>query len=232
MAGFNIAGKVQTVLGLVGPGELGVTFTHDHLLVDTAHMLAPPDEASARNLFYAPLTLETLAYRRHYSERNAAVGGLQDINVAIDEANLFKQYGGGTIVEPSSMGIGRDPKGLARISRATGVKVIMGGSFYVDASHPKDMSERDESELVEKIVLDIIEGVDGTGIRSGVIGEVGCTWPLTDNERKVLRASGRAQQITGAPLLIHRAETRWPAGDYRDSERGLERTSRTQSLGI
>ena len=45
--------------------------------------------------------------------------------------------------------------------------------------------------------------MDDTGIRSGVIGEVGCSWPLTDNERKVLRASGRAQVLTGAPLLIH-----------------------------
>ena len=203
MAAFNIAGKVQTVLGLVDPSELGVTFTHDHLLVSTDHMVDPPAEASARNLYAAPVSLESLAYRKYHFGRVAAVSGLEDVDTAIDEANLFKQYGGGTIVEPSSMGIGRDPVGLARISRATGVKIIMGGSYYVDAAHPADMGERDESELVEKIVTDIVEGVDGTGIRSGVIGEVGCTWPLTDNERKVLRASGRAQRITGAPLLIH-----------------------------
>ena len=42
-----------------------------------------------------------------------------------------------------------------------------------------------------------------TGVRAGIIGEVGCSWPLTANERKVLRASGRAQALTGAPLLIH-----------------------------
>ena len=203
MAGFNIEGKVQTVLGLVDPGELGVTFTHDHLLVSTDHMVDRPAEASARNLYDAPVSLESLAYRKYHFGRVAAVSGLEDVDLAIDEANLFKQYGGGTIVEPSSMGIGRDPVGLARISKATGVKIVMGGSFYVDAAHPADMSQRDESELVEKIVQDIVEGVDGTGIRSGVIGEVGCTWPLTDNERKVLRASGRAQRITGAPLLIH-----------------------------
>ena len=203
MAGFNIEGKVQTVLGLVDPVELGVTFTHDHLLVSTDHMVDRPAEASARHLYHQPVTLESLAYRKYHFGRVAAVSGLEDVELAIDEANLFKQYGGGTIVEPSSMGIGRDPVGLARISRATGVKIVMGGSFYVDAAHPADMSQRDESELVEKIVQDIVEGVDGTGIRSGVIGEVGCTWPLTDNERKVLRASGRAQRITGAPLLIH-----------------------------
>ena len=45
--------------------------------------------------------------------------------------------------------------------------------------------------------------MDDTNIRAGIIGEIGCTWPLTDNERKVLRASARAQQETGAAILIH-----------------------------
>ena len=56
-----------------------------------------------------------------------------------------------------------------------------------------------EDDIVDLIVGDITEGADGTGIRSGIIGEVGCDWPLTDNERKVLKASARAQRMTGAP---------------------------------
>ena len=55
----------------------------------------------------------------------------------------------------------------------------------------------------KQIVRDVTEGVDGTGIRSGIIGEVGCSWPLTDNERKVVRAAAMAQRATGAPILIH-----------------------------
>ena len=35
------------------------------------------------------------------------------------------------------------------------------------------------------------------------MGEVGCSWPLHPNERKVLRATARAQRSTGAPILIH-----------------------------
>ncbi len=60
-----------------------------------------------------------------------------------------------------------------------------------------------EDEIVDEIVRDIFEGVEETGVRAGLIGEVGCSCPLTVNERKVLRASGRAQQLTGAPLMIH-----------------------------
>ena len=79
----------------------------------------------------------------------------------------------------------------------------MGSSYYVDAVHPLDIKDRSEDELAEEIVSDITNGVGNSGIKSGVISEVGCTWPLTDNERKVLRASGRAQCLTGAPITIH-----------------------------
>ena len=60
-----------------------------------------------------------------------------------------------------------------------------------------------EDDVVRQIVSDVTVGVDGTTFRSGVIGEVGCSWPLMPNERKALRASARAQLITGAPILIH-----------------------------
>ena len=72
-----------------------------------------------------------------------------------------------------------------------------------DAVHPEDMDERNVEELAREIVGDITEGVDGSGIRAGIIGEVGCTWPLTPNERKSLSASAIAQRETGAAILIH-----------------------------
>jgi phosphotriesterase-related protein len=65
------------------------------------------------------------------------------------------------------------------------------------------MDARSEDAIVDEIVRDVVDGVRQTGVRAGVIGEVGCSWPLTGNERKVLRASGRAQRRTGAPLLVH-----------------------------
>jgi phosphotriesterase-related protein len=40
-------------------------------------------------------------------------------------------------------------------------------------------------------------------IRAGIIGEIGCSWPLHENERKVLRAAAQAQQPTGASISVH-----------------------------
>ena len=101
------------------------------------------------------------------------------------------------MVDATSLGLGRDPVGLTRISRATGVHVIMGSSFYVGVTHPADMDERSEESLTEQIAGDVLRGVGNTGIKAGIMGEVGCTWPLRPTERKVLRANGSGAETHG-----------------------------------
>ena len=177
MTSKSLVGSVQTVCGPITPDRLGVTLTHEHLLIDLSPTIAPADGASARDFFDLPVSSETLARIRYYTVPNADDARLSDVSDAIDEVNLYKQYGGGSLLDATSIGISRDPIGLARISRATGVNVIMGSSYYVNAAHPHDMDGHSEDQIVEQIVLDVTEGVDDTGIRSGVIGEVGCSWP-------------------------------------------------------
>jgi phosphotriesterase-related protein len=187
----------------VEPSELGPTTTHEHLLIDFSCMFTPPVEASLRHRAYEPITLENLGWVRHnhYSNINNLL--VIDEETAIAEASRYRRVGGGTIVDATTRGIGRDPMALARISRATGVHVVMGAGYYVDRVHPENMDALPESEIHRQIVEEIAVGVDGTGVKAGIIGEIGCTWPLTDNERKVLRASSAAQRDTGASILIH-----------------------------
>ena len=196
-------GMVQTVLGAVEPSELGPTTTHEHLFIDFRIMFQEPEEASLQYRAHEQITLQNrgwIAYN-HYSNINNL--WVVEEEVAIEEARLFKRVGGGTMVDATTIGIGRDPLGLARVSREAGINIVMGAGFYVDVVHPDDMDSRTEDDLARKIVEDVEVGVDGTGVRAGIIGEVGCTWPLTDNERKSLRASAIAQQETGAAILIH-----------------------------
>src|SRR2546422_831444 len=83
------------------------------------------------------------------------------------------------------------------------LNVIMGAGYYVAASHPTDMNRRTVDELAREMIADVTAGVGDTGIRSGLIGEIGTTYPWTENEKKVLRAAIIAQRETGAPLMIH-----------------------------
>jgi phosphotriesterase-related protein len=196
-------GKVQTVLGEVEPGSLGITLTHEHLLIDLRCYFEMPEEASERWYVDRPVTMETLGKIRSQFYTNKDNQMLLDERFAIEEVLKYRYAGGNSLVDTTSIGIGRDPLALARISRATGLKVIMGASHYVPESHPVDMDERSEESIAQRIIDDVTVGVGDTGVKSGVIGEVGNHTPLTENMRKVLRASAYAQVETGAPILIH-----------------------------
>ena len=199
------AGRAQTVLGLVDADTLGPTIMHEHLLLYASHIAKQPAAEPERTLFHAPVALDVLGSIRYGKLVNLDNCSLSSEQTAVEETLLFSRAGGRTIVDATSIGIGRNPTGLARIARATGLNIVMGCSYYVEETHPADrnVTERAEGELAEEIARDVLEGADDTGIRAGLIGEVGCSWPLTEVERKVLRASVRAQRMTGAPLMIH-----------------------------
>ncbi len=199
----SMSGKIQTVLGTIDPGELGVTLGHEHLLVDLSRFPGDPADSIAPEIYDQRVTLENLGYISHYHVPNVDNSRLDDVQTAIDEARMYVERGGRSMIDATCVGIGRDPEALVHISKEAGLTVIMGASYYTDLAHPDDMDERAEDDIVAEIVRDVTVGVGDTGVKSGIIGEVGCSWPLTDNERKVLRASGRAQRNTGAPLLIH-----------------------------
>ena len=202
MVGSERLGKIQTVLGPIDPDLLGITLTHEHLLIDMECYFEMPDEASERAWVDAPVTMDRLgglSSRLHNLDNIK----LLDERSAIEEVSHYRHEGGNSIVDTTSIGIARDPLALARISRATGVNVVMGASHYVPISYPPDMDSLSEEEIADRIIADVTAGVGETQIKSGIIGEVGCHWPMTDNLRKVLRASAHAQQETGAPISIH-----------------------------
>ena len=191
------------MLGPVHPSELGPTTTHEHLHIDFSFMYRPARDTPSEEMADAPITLENLGWvrRNYYSNRFNLQ--LLDLDTAVSEVGKYRDAGGGAIVDATTIGIGRNPEALARISRESGVHIVMGAGFYVAAVHPEDMDRRSVDDLARQIVGDIVEGVDGTGVRAGIIGEVGCTWPLDPNERKSLAAAAIAQGETGAAVLVH-----------------------------
>jgi len=199
----ELRGKAQTVLGLIDPLTLGMTTTHEHVLIDFVCMYVPPTDATLKYRGEEQVALHNVGWIRYDPFRNRDNLELMDEDTAIEEIALFGRVGGGTIVDATTFGIGRDPMALARIARATGVNIVMGAGYYVGSVHPEDMKDKTEDVITQQIIDELTVGTDGTDIKAGIIGELGCSWPLQDNERKVLRAGARAQQETGAGILIH-----------------------------
>ena len=199
----EMSGLVQTVLGPVRPDDLGPTMTHEHLVIDFLCMFDQPSDPGERSKAFEPVTLENLGWVRYNPFKNRDNLQRLDEDTAVSEASLYKEAGGRSIVDATTIGIGRDPEALARIARATGLNVVMGAGYYVDAVHPEGMDDRTELDIANEMIADITRGVGDTGVKAGIVGELGCSWPLTRNERKVLRAGARAQRQTGVAILIH-----------------------------
>jgi len=207
MSDTRLAGKVQTVLGLIEPNELGITLPHEHFLVDQTLggvFFVEPEKLSERALAYQPVSLENLTWVRYHTKDSLDNQILNDVDTAINEAMLFTYEGGQSIVDQTNKGLGRDPRALARISRATGLNIIMGSGYYADSPKTHDaVAALSEEAIAEEIVADFIHGAEGTNVRAGIIGELGCSWPLKPNEAKGLRAGALAQQALGAGMNIH-----------------------------
>jgi len=196
-------GKVQTVLGTIDPSQVGATTTHEHLIINFSMMLRPPPGNISREMCHEPVTMENLGWIRQFCYSNLDNLLVLDETTATEEARLYKSNGGGTIVDATTIGIGRNPTALTRISRESGVNIVMGAGYYVESAQIDAVRNMDEQAIQENIIKELTVGVDDTEIKAGIIGEIGCTWPLEDNERKVLRAAAKAQAKTGAAILIH-----------------------------
>jgi len=199
----SLSGKVQTVLGPIEPEQLGVTITHEHLLADLHCVFRKPVKAGDLGRAHQPITLENLGWVRQNWMSSWPNLFLDDEELAVQEALYYKHAGGDTLVDMTNHGLGRDPQALFRISRATGLHIVMGCGYYVAPSHPPDFGQRSQDDITQEIIREVTEGADGTGIKAGIIGEIGTSWPITEDEKKSVRAAAEAQKATGAPLSIH-----------------------------
>lgn len=170
--------EVITVLGAITPDEMGITQTHEHLILD--------------------------AYD-HYGDYGFVI---DDEELVIEELQEFTRLGGKTICDVTLDEIGRNPRALARVSHASNVHVVMGCGWYREFAYPDVVKERNSNELAEILVREIEEGVGNTGIRAGIIGEIGTgRHYIKPAEERVFRAAALAQQKTGVAISTH--TTRW-----------------------
>lgn len=169
-----VALVARTVLGDVDASQLGVTLCHEHLALDAREGFRDPDI------------------------------WLDNPDHVADDLLEAKQHGLRSVVDVTSIGMKREPTALVRIAELTGLNVIAPAGFYRGHFLPAYVGELEVPQLVDAIVREVEEGIDGTGVRAGVIGEVGASpGEITPVERRLFLASARAQQQTGACIIAH-----------------------------
>jgi len=189
-------GFVRTVLGDVAPEGIGPVMIHEHLLFD----IVPPDATGDRDAQIKPRDRWQIDYRSNEHPANAHQS---DPSVAASELSAFAADGGSLIVDQSVAGLARDADGLARAARDGGVHVVASAGTYTAPFLDAATLAMDETALTKRFSGEISDGLDGTNIRAGLIGEIGCSWPLQPVERRALVAAAQAQAATGAAVSVH-----------------------------
>lgn len=201
--GNSSSGMAMTVEGPVDPGGLGITLTHEHFLLDIQCYALPPRTDRQRAHLGKPLAMEMLGEIRRDVTSFPEALLLDNQDTAARELGEFVKSGGKTVVDCTPKGIGRNVAGVRDIGRHVGLNMIVGCGYYIGASHPPEVRGASVDSLRESLLSEINAGIDGTGIRPGVIGEIGTSQPVQAEEWKVLEAACQAQKATGLPLYIH-----------------------------
>lgn len=205
----ELCGKALTVLGPVDADSLGVTLPHEHILHDSTFSFVESTDPKGREQAHQPLCLENLSWVLRHPYSNLDNLRLDSEETAVKELTLFKEAGGRTVVEQSVRGLSGNPLALARISRATGLNIIMATGYYVSSTHPKALARMRVEEVADELVRDIMAGIGNTGVRAGIlkaaIGGSGShpAAVIGVGDRKILDACAFAQRHTGAAIEIH-----------------------------
>jgi len=171
-----MSGLIRTVLGDISPDQLGVTYMHEHLIIDS------PIVANDFNFIHLPNEID-----------------------AINEVNLCKKVGVGAMLDCMPLGSGRDAKKLARIAEATGVNIISATGLHHDRYYNEDdiLEKSSADQLAELFLRDINDGMDGTTAKAGVIKVVTSGPNIKDREIKLFEAAAIAHKRSGAPIISH-----------------------------
>ncbi len=170
---------IQSVLGPLPVSQLGVTLPHEHLLVDF-------------------IGADKVSRERYRPDEVAAV--------ALPHLERLKQAGCRTLFDCTPAYIGRDPKLLQRLARASGVQLITNTGYYGAANDkyvPAHAYQESAEQLAARWIAESREGIEGTSIKPGFMKIGVDNGPLSEIDRKLVRAAALAHLETGLTIASH-----------------------------
>jgi phosphotriesterase-related protein len=164
---------VNSVLGPIDTNDLGFTLMHEHIIVAAAGI----------SRTYPELLGEKLLDR------------------LVPEVIKAKNAGIATIVDTTTLDLGRDIGILAQVAKRAKINIIACTGWWLEA--PTFLTSVPTKQLVQIFVREIQEGIDGTGIKAGILKAASDAGGVTEWQEKILRAVARAHLLTNVPIMLH-----------------------------
>lgn len=193
---------IRTVLGDIAPEELGITLGHEHLLIDLRGLWDSPPPPRAHLVDQEP-TLQNRGelMRNPYDSRPNLL--IDDPELSFRELMHYKAAGGQGLIDMTTVGIKPDPEALCALAQRTGLHVVADCGYYRQPVLPEEIHDRSTEEIADDLLRWLTEGMYGTTIQAGLMGELGTSSPIYPFEERQLRAAARVQRQTGASINVH-----------------------------
>ncbi|HEX7859630.1 MAG TPA: esterase [Verrucomicrobiae bacterium] len=168
---------LMTTAGPIKQNAAGIILPHEHLFTD----LRGPDAAG-------------------YGEAD----GAEVMRVMVPLLEDARKAGVETLIECTTIGVGRNVPIIAELARRTGMQIVVPTGVYGRANFaPKKYAEMSEDELARWMITEVVVGIEGTGVQAGFIKTAASETELRPLEVKFLRASARASKATGVAIASH-----------------------------
>ena len=177
---------VRTVLQDIQPHEMGLTYSHEHIVIEESFpTTANPDFI------------------------------LNNTELISAELREFYQQGGRTVVDTMPANCGRNVIKLATVSQNSNVNIIAPTGIHLEIYYPPNhwRYHLSADELTSLFVKDITEGIDEhdygcpiikrTSHKAGLIKLATGDEKITTHQQKIFEAVVHAHLETGAPMLTH-----------------------------
>lgn len=165
---------VNTVLGPLDTAQLGFTLSHEHVGTNAAGL------------------------RHTYPEFIDRAGIIEQSTAAMKEAYT---EGVRSIVDVTTIDLGRDIEMIREVSRASGVQIIAATGNHLAV--PRPFAEVSPDAIAPLYVREIEVGIEGSGIKAGIIKVASDRGGITAPQEVVLRAAARTHNQTGIPISTH-----------------------------
>ena len=180
---------IRTVLGDITPAEMGLTYSHEHIVIDESF----PTQQNAAFL-------------------------LNDVDKISKELKSFYEAGGRTMVDTMPSDAGRNVLKLAEVSRRTGVHIIAPTGIHLEKYYLPNhwRYSYTEEQLTRLFIDDVMTGIDAndyngpfvnrTPHKAGMIKLATGDEKITPHQEKIFHAVVNTHLETGVPILTHTNE--------------------------
>jgi phosphotriesterase-related protein len=171
--------SIETVKGSISPSELGMTLSHEHILVDF-------------------IGADSSGYHRW--DRSEVV------SVVLPYLLQIKKLGYSTLIECTPAYLGRDPGLLKILSDSSGLNILTNTGYYgarKEEHIPDFVHNISAEELADIWISEWVNGIEDTGIKPGFI-KIGMDYDsLTPTHEKLVRAAAITHAETGLVIASH-----------------------------